>query len=138
MSALRILYNVFDSLNETNFPVLYTTYVRPHLDYCLSAVGPYMVQDFQALEKVQRRATRLVSSIRHLSYPERLVKLKLQKMRDRVLRGDLIETYKILTKKVDIDSEKLFVKHEDSKTRGHHLKLRKKKEPPVTEKQLFL
>ena len=127
MSALRILYNVFDSLNETNFPVLYTTFVRPHLDYCLSAVGPYMVQDFQALEKVQRRATRLVSSIRHLSYPERLAKLKLPKMRDRVLRGDLIETYKILTKKVDIDSEKLFVKHEDSKTRGHHLKLRKKR-----------
>ena len=86
-----------------------------------------MVQDFQALEKVQRRATRLVSSIRHLTYPESLAKLKLLKMRDRVLRGDLIETYKILTKKVDIDSEKLFVKHEDSKTREHHLKLRKKR-----------
>ena len=137
MSALRILYNVFDNLNETNFPVLYTTYVRPHLDYCLSAVGPYMVQDFQALEKVQRRATRLVRSIRHLPYPERLAKLKIPKMQDRVLRGDLIETYKILTKKVDIDAEKLFEKHEDSITRGHHLKLRKKRSHLLMRNKFF-
>ena len=51
---------------------MFSKNVRPHLDYCLSAVGPYMVQDFKALEKVQRRATKLVRGIKHLSYQERL------------------------------------------------------------------
>jgi len=92
MSSLRLLRMAFSSLNQSNFKVLYTTYVRPHLDYCLSAVGPFMVQDFRALDKVQRRATKLVREIRHLPYPERLKILGIPSMEDRAKRGDLIET----------------------------------------------
>ena len=82
MSALRLLRTSFDNLNENNFRPLYTTYVRPHLEYCLQAVGPFMVQDFKALEKVQRRATKLVKNIRHLSYEEHLQKLKLLSIKE--------------------------------------------------------
>ena len=56
-----------------------------------------MVQDMQALEKVQRRATKLVQSIQHLPCEERLCSSKLLSLKNRVLCGDLIETYKILT-----------------------------------------
>ena len=42
MSALKLLTIAFECLNLPNFKILYTTYVRPHLDYCAQAVGPYM------------------------------------------------------------------------------------------------
>ena len=62
-----------------------------------------MVQDFKALEKVQRKATKLVREIRHLPYQERLTRLRIPTMDNRVKRGDQIETYKILTGQAAID-----------------------------------
>ena len=126
-SALRLLKKTFSNLNVRNFPVLYKTYVRPHLEYCLQAVGPFMRQDVEALEKVQRRATKLVAQVRELPYEERLRKLQLPSVKDRALRGDLIETYKILTMKLEVDPSVFFEVEEESKTRGHALKLKKRR-----------
>ena len=105
--------------------MLYTTYVRPHLDYCAQAVGPYMRQDFAALERVQRRATKLVKGLKHHPYQERLKILKMTSMEERIQRGDLIETHKILTGKLNIKSSIFFERDEGERTRGHHLKLLK-------------
>ena len=49
-----------------------------------------------AIENVQRRATQLVTSIKHLSYQERLKKLGLPSLEYRRERADLIEVYKIM------------------------------------------
>ena len=62
----------------------------------------YMKQDFQALERVQRRATKLVRELRHLSYEDRLSHLGICKIKDRAVR-DMIETFKILTGKLNMD-----------------------------------
>ena len=123
MVALRQLKMAFSEINKVNFKALYTTYVRPHLDYCLSAVGPHMARDIKKLEQVQRRATKLVREIRSFSYEERLQELDLISMKDRAIRGDLIETYKLLTKKLTIDPNQLFKLQDNTRTRGHHLKL---------------
>ena len=108
MSALRLLRMAFSKLDESNFNILYTTYVRPRLDYCLIAVGPYVEQDFSALEKVQHRAAKLVSGLKHVSYQERLTRLRIPSMKNRAQRGDLIETYKIMTRKVAVDPHHFF------------------------------
>ena len=92
--------------------------MRPHLEYNLLAVGPYMRQDFNALEKVQRRATKLVKEIKHLPYPERLRRLGLSSIEERVLRGDLIETYKLLTGKINVDPRQLFNVKTTGKNKG--------------------
>ena len=99
-------------------------HVRPHLDYCVQAIGPYMVQDYDALEKVQRRATKTVHGLANLTYEERLIRLELLSIKERVLRGDLIETFKIVTGKSKLDPNQFFERHQDDRTRGHQFKLK--------------
>ena len=43
-----------------------------YLDYCCSVWAPYKKGDIEALEKVQKRATKILPSLRHISYPDRL------------------------------------------------------------------
>ena len=47
------------------------------------------------LEKVQKRATKMISELRHLSYDQRLRKLGLIGLEKRRIRGDLIQAFKI-------------------------------------------
>ena len=136
-SALRLLRLSFDRIDCHNFKTLYTVYVRPHLDYCSQAVGPYMVQDFDLLEKVQRRATKLVEGFKHLPYQERLLRLKLPSMKERVLRGDMIETYKILTGKINTDPNHFFEMSNDDRTRGHTMKLKKRRSDHQARNKFF-
>jgi len=59
-------------------------------------VSPHLAKDIQTLEKIQRSSTKLVSSLKKLSYETRLDKLGLLTLEKRRIRGDLIETYKII------------------------------------------
>ena len=52
---------------------LYNTLVRPHLKYSVQFEGPHYKKDILVLEKVQRRATRLIPSIRDGSYDAYLI-----------------------------------------------------------------
>ena len=60
-----------------------------------------------AIENVQRRATKLVTSVKNLSYPERLRKLGLPSLEYRRERADLVEVYKIMQNIDKIDRDKL-------------------------------
>ena len=116
----------FSKLNKANFNILYTTYAYPHLDYFLTAVGPYMEQDFSAYEKVQHRATKLMHGLKCLLYQEHLTRPRIPSMKNRVQRGDLIEAYKIMTGKVAVDPHCFFKRNRDERTRGHWMKLKKR------------
>ena len=54
-----------------------------------------MVKHIESIEGVQCRATKMIPELKHLSYPERLKKLKLPTMAYRRARGDMIEVFKI-------------------------------------------
>ena len=70
--------------------------VRPHLEYANSVWCPYKKGDIEDIEKVQKRATKLVISLKHLPYVDRLQQLKLPTLKYRRLRGDMIEIFKIV------------------------------------------
>ena len=96
-----------------------------------------MKKNLMILERVQRRASKLVRGIKHLTYEERLQRLKLIKIEDRARRGDLIETYKIMTGKLNVNPEKFFTKDRASRTRGHHLKLIKPRANQLLRSKFF-
>ena len=49
---------------------LYKSIVRPHLDYCVQAWRPHYRKDVDKLEKVQRRATKMVEGLEGYSYED--------------------------------------------------------------------
>ena len=93
--------------DRVTFVRLYQVFVLPHLSYSAPAWAPYSIADKEMLEKVQKRAIMMVTNIKG-SYEERLATLGLRSLEDRRLRGDLIETFKILTGKSDVNYQSWF------------------------------
>jgi len=56
--------------------------------------------DIEIIEKVQKRATttKLIISLKHLSYSEKLKQLQLPTLKYRLLRGDIIQVFKMVHK----------------------------------------
>ena len=86
---------------------IFKVFVRPHLEYAVTAWSPWLRKDIEILERIQHRATRRMSDVQG-SYPERLLQLGLTTLEERRSRGDAIEVFKYLRGFLDIDKETLF------------------------------
>ena len=75
---------------------LYKMYVRPLVESSVQAWNPWLQRDIDCIERVQRRATKLVSGIGSKTYEERLKICKLTTLEQRRKRGDLLECFKIM------------------------------------------
>ena len=113
----------FKNRSPSTFFTLYKTLVRLHLEYCTPIWSPHLAKDIDVLEKLQRRATKLITSISTLTYEARLQELDLYSLFCRRQRSDLIKVYKTLNSFYRIDPKDIFTLQLDSATRGHQMKL---------------
>ena len=93
-AILGLIRRNFLYLDCKFFVKMYTSFVRPHIEYAQSVWAPYLIKYINLLENVQIRATKIVDGISKLDYTERLKKLNMPSLAYRRLRGDMIETYK--------------------------------------------
>ena len=93
--TLGMLRRSFKYWTPDTFRTLFTTFVRPHLEYCAPIWNPSDKASITALEKVQRKASKAVPSLRSYSYSERLKKFSLTTLENRRNRGDFIQFYKL-------------------------------------------
>jgi len=126
-SMLGIIKRNFAYISRNCFVILYKSLVRSHLEYANSVWYPKRKTDIDKLERVQKRATKLIPELSNKSYSNRLKSLNLPTLKYRRHRGDMIELFKIIKGIYDpscVPHIDLLEFAEDSiRTRGNKYKL---------------
>ena len=119
---MGLIRRSFSFLDRHLFKKLYTTFVRPHLEYAQAVWQPFLRKHVNIIENVQKRATKLVDGLSELPYDERLRCIDLPTLEYRRARGDMIEIYKHFHA-YDRQSLAVSFKPRDRPSRSHNYQL---------------
>ena len=102
-SRLGVIKRVFGKCSKSVKAKLYTQLVLPKLDYCTTVWNPGTAGLQKILEKIQRRACRVVLGHDIINYTSELAKLNWRPLHERRKINDLIMLYKIFHKVIDVN-----------------------------------
>ena len=89
-----MVMRMFASRDKRFLCKLFCAYVRPLAEYAAPVWSPDDVKSSVLLENIQRRFTKRIAGMSHLSYEERLRQLQLQSLQQRRNQFDLLLVYK--------------------------------------------
>ena len=101
---------------------LFTSMVRPHLEYGAPLWNPHTKKNIDAIENVQRRASKRIPGLSHLTNKQRLEAIKLPTLQYRGYRGDMIETYKMSHGLYDKEAIRDFLHFQPNDSRGYNFR----------------
>ena len=100
---------------------LYKSFIRPIVEYGTIIWGPYYVLDQQLIERIQRRATKLIHGLHEQPYVDCLARLHLSSLQYHCLKGDLMLLYRMYHN-LGINFTDYFTTSHVTFTRGHSCK----------------
>jgi ribonuclease P/MRP protein subunit RPP40 len=103
-AVLTQITRAFHYRDRNTFISLYKQYVRPHLEFAVQAWNPWTHQDKETLETICRRAVGMVLGLKGRTYEKRLEELKMTTLEERRHQADMLQVYKIITRKDNVDS----------------------------------
>jgi hypothetical protein len=107
-TVLAQITRAFHYRDRHTFMKLYTTYVRPHLEFATPAWAPWTETDISCLEKVQIKAVSMVSGLTSHTYEEKLAELGMLTLAERRHQLDMLQMYKVLHNKDTVNSDDWF------------------------------
>lgn len=122
----NLIHKCFVYKDPTFLTQMYTTFVRPKIEYASQVWNPQYTGDTNLLEKVQRRYTKRIPGMNDLNYSARLERLGLISLELRRIHLDLTFLYKLLNGMLEMNYQQFF-QLKNSITRGHQLTLYKPK-----------
>jgi len=132
---LGLIRRSFQHLDIETMRSLYTSLVRPHLEYANVVWSPRLIKDIKLIENVQRRATKIIPGMKDKDYAARLKEFKIPSMNYRRERGDMIEVYKYTHD--FYDTPLLLTRDNGNRTRGHSLKMKKNRWETTLRQKFF-
>ena len=122
-SRVGLVLRAFRSRDKKFMLSLYTTHIRPILEYNTEVWSPLFKKDIDLIKSIQKKFLKRISGFNELSFLERFHQCDLESLELRRIRRDLILTYKIVHGLINLPFDDYFVYAPDVGTRGHTRKL---------------
>ena len=121
--VIGLIRRAFASKNQTFMVKMFTSRVRPILEYNCELWSPHHLQDIDRIESVQRSFTRRIYGLEDLSYWDRLAICQLEPLELRRIKRDLLLLYKMRHRLVKLNFYDFFRYAPNVGNRGHRDKL---------------